>query len=267
MDKHQLKQLFRLVKEQRPLVHHITNQVTMNDCANVTLAIGASPVMTIGEKEVKEMVRLADALVLNIGTLTDSIFTSIVLAGQQANENGIPVIFDPVGAGGTTYRTERAIELLEKVKVSIIRGNGSELEALLGGKSVTRGVDEGKITKAREEIATQLAKQTGAVTVVSGEKDFISNGKTTVQLSNGHPWLSKITGTGCMSTSIIGSFAGTKCPIFDAAIVGASVIGIAGERAYRKLREDDGIGTFKMKLMDEIFFMDGERWVEEVHDQ
>lgn len=259
-----MKDLFAKIKERHPLVHHITNTVTINDCANVTLAIGASPVMATSLNEVADMVKLADALVINMGTITDSTFESMVLAGKAANKKGIPVVFDPVGVGATPYRTEKAIQLLKEVNVSIVRGNASEVLALIGGDAETRGVDAGSVSTSKKELAIKASQVLNMITVISGEVDCVSNGSETVQIENGDIWLTRITGTGCMTTSLIACFAGITDDLFLAAITGMSVMSLAGERAKKTISENDGIGTYRMKLMDEIFLMDEQNWEEGV---
>ncbi|TQR14196.1 hydroxyethylthiazole kinase [Psychrobacillus soli] len=264
MNKKVVGELFSLVRCRNPLVHHITNTVTINDCANVTLAIGASPVMATSVEEVEEMVQLANALVLNIGTIQAETFSAMILAGKAANEKGIPVIFDPVGVGATSYRKKIAGELLEKVRVTIIRGNASEIDSLVGGKGKTRGVDAEDKSFDVTQLATKAANLFSCVVVVSGKVDVVSNGKEIVQIENGDTWLTKVTGTGCMTTSLIGSFAGTTDDYFSASIAGMSAMSLAGERAKKNLSEGAGIGQFKVKLMDEIFHLDEYIWGKEV---
>lgn len=264
MNKKVVGELFPLVRSVNPLVHHITNTVTINDCANVTLAIGASPVMATSIEEVEEMVHLANALVLNIGTIQADTFSAMILAGKAANEKGIPVIFDPVGVGATTYRKKLAGELIEQVRVTIVRGNASEINSLVGGKGKTRGVDSWDKSIVAKELAIKAANLFSCVVVVSGKVDVVSNGKENVQIENGHTWLTKVTGTGCMTTSLIGSFAGATDDYFSASIAGMSAMSLAGERAKRNLSEGAGIGQFKVKLMDEIFHLDENIWGKEV---
>ena len=264
MNKEIITELFTRLKEKQPLIHHITNNVTINDCANATLAIGGSPVMATSIKEVADMVKLANALVINFGTIDDSTYEAMIRAGQAANEKGIPVIFDPVGVGATPFRTERAFDYLQKVNVSIVRGNATEVFALIGGKAITRGVDAGEISVDKEELAVKAAKQLKAIAVISGELDVISNGEVTVKIANGDIWLTRITGTGCMTASLIGCFAGITDDLFSAAIAGMSVMSLAGERARAQMKERDGMGTYLVKLMDEISLMTGEIWKEEV---
>lgn len=264
MNKKVVGDLFSLVRSRNPLVHHITNAVTINDCANVTLAIGASPVMATSVEEVEEMVQLANALVLNIGTIQAETFSAMILAGKAANEKGIPIVFDPVGVGATSYRKTLAKELLQKVGVTIIRGNASEIQSLIGGVGKTRGVDVGDNTLDGKELAMKAANLFSCVVVVSGKVDVVSNGKEIVQIENGDTWLTKVTGTGCMTTSLIASFAGTTDDYFSASIGGMSAMSLAGERAKKDLSEGAGIGQFKVKLMDEISHLDENIWRKEV---
>ena len=260
MIREQTKDLFALVKEQQPLVHHLTNAVTINDCANVTLAIGGRPVMASAIEEVADMVQLAQALVINFGTMNDEMFEAIIKAGQTANEKGIPVIFDPVGVGATPFRTNRARVLLEKVKPSVVRGNASEVLSLIGGVGQTRGVDSANTTISKNELAKMAAKHLNAITVISGEQDFVSDGSEVIGIHNGDVWLTKITGTGCMTASIIGCFAGVTNNMLAAAVAGMSTMSLAGEQAKQQLKQNEGIGTYRVKLMDAISLMDGESW-------
>ncbi|MBU8878454.1 hydroxyethylthiazole kinase [Bacillus sp. FJAT-29790] len=255
-----IKDLFSKIRDQHPLVHHLTNTVTINDCANATLAIGGSPVMATSLDEVEDMVNLADALVINFGTIDNLTYEAMVIAGQAANKKGIPVVFDPVGVGATRFRSERANDFLKNVNVSIVRGNATEVYALIGGKAQTRGVDAGELSLSKEELALKASQQLQAITVISGEHDAISNGEKCIQIANGDIWLTRVTGTGCMTASLIACFAGLTDDLFSAAIAGMSVMSLSGERAKKALHENDGIGTFRIKLMDEIFQMDEHIW-------
>ncbi|MBA4536777.1 hydroxyethylthiazole kinase [Bacillus aquiflavi] len=263
--KNSIKQLFDDVRTKNPLIHHITNTVTMNDCANVTLAIGGSPVMADSPEEAPAMTELAQALVINFGTIATDTFQAMIKAGKAANHLGIPVIFDPVGVGATSFRTEKAKELLKEVNIQLIRGNVTEVMGLLGLSAETRGVDAGKTSIDRQQLATKAAQEFRSIVVISGKIDVISDGQNIVSIANGHEMLTKITGTGCMTASLIGCFAGVTENFFHAAIAGISIMSIAGERAVRSLRQGEGVGTFKVKLFDEISSIDGGRWEEEVN--
>lgn len=264
MDLSNIQALFEKVKSQKPLVHHITNPVTVNDCANVTLAIGGSPVMADCYKEVEEMVALASALMINFGTITDDSLKAMKLAVSKANELRIPVVFDPVGVGATNYRTENAKALLAELKIDIIRGNQSEIAALTGTEVNTRGVDAGDVAEEAHITAIKAAEKFQAVVVVTGKTDVVTDGRACVLIENGHEWLTRLTGTGCSSGSLIASFAGVTENLLEAAAAGISTMGICGERAKRQLAETDSLGTFKVKLMDEISLIDDETWIKEV---
>ena len=264
MRKTTMATLFSIIQKENPLVHHMTNVVTINDCANVTLAVGASPVMATSIEEVEEMVHLAEALVINLGTIQPDLFDAMILAGKAANQKGIPVVVDPVGVGATRFRFEKAKELLREVNVAVIRGNASEVYSLIGGDTKTRGVDSGEITITRQELARQAARLFSCVVVVSGKVDVISNGDELLQIENGDSWLQNITGTGCMATSIIGSFSGITEDTFLASALGMSIMSLAGERAKRRLQEGEGIGMYKVRLMDEISTMNEQVWMKEV---
>ncbi len=255
MEKNQFQQLLARVRQKKPLIHQLTNQVTINDCANVTLAIGASPVMTASKHEVRDMVRLADALVVNFGTLNDDMYESMLIAGHTANNKGIPVVLDPVGAGATPYRTEKIREFLQKVRVAAIRGNISEIHALSSRSSTTRGVDAGDVAEDPQEIAGHAARIFSTVVAVTGVTDYISDGTTTYRLNNGDPALTSISGTGCMSTALIASFSAVCESRLHAAAAGVSVMSIAGEVA-KKETENAGLGTYRVKLMDAISLFD-----------
>ncbi|CAH0206089.1 Hydroxyethylthiazole kinase [Peribacillus sp. Bi96] len=256
--------LFGKVRARKPLIHQITNFVTVNDCANATLAIGGSPVMTSSPREVEEMVNLADALVLNFGTIDDKALEAMEIAGKAANAKNIPVILDPVGVGATSYRTEKVAELLKKVTFQIIRGNASEILRLMGGDIVTRGVDSGELQISNAELAACAANKLNSVIVVSGAMDAVSDGKNTSIIHNGNLLLTNVTGTGCMATALIGTFSGVTDDFYSAAVAGISTMSISGELAAAKLQKDEGTGTFRVRLIDAISRMDKEIWLNEV---
>lgn len=243
----------REVKEKSPLVHHITNYVTVNDCANIVLALGGSPVMADDIKEVEEMVSFASALVINIGTLNERTINSMIKAGIRANELNIPVILDPVGVGATALRTKTAKVLLEKVKFAVIRGNMSEIKFIAGIDVDIKGVDSVASDEGALAIAQNLARRLSTVVAITGARDIITDGKRYCLVDNGHKILSRVTGTGCMSTSLIGTYMGVTEDSLIAAIAGIITMGIAGEKSYESLKEDEGIGTFKGRLFDNIY--------------
>jgi len=252
--------LLNKVRENKPLVHHITNYVTVNDCANITLAIGASPVMADAIGEAADIAGIARAVVLNMGTLNERTIPSMIAAGKAANAKGIPVVFDPVGAGASKLRNDTAADLIREVKLSVIRGNISEIKFIAGLSSQTKGVDasDGDIAAAggAGEAAKALARKLGCVVVISGAVDVISDGKKTVFVENGHPMLGNLTGTGCMCSSLIGSFCGAAPDEPLAAAAAAMMcMGIAGELAYESAGQR-GNGSFRASLHDAISRMD-----------
>jgi len=252
--------LLNKVRESKPLVHHITNYVTVNDCANITLAIGASPVMADAVGEAAEIAAVARAVVLNIGTLNERSIPSMITAGKTANAKDIPVVFDPVGAGVSKLRNDTAASITGELKLSVIRGNISEIKFVAGLSSRTKGVDasESDIAGADSagKIAQTLARRLGCVVVISGAVDAVSDGKKTVFVENGHPMLGSLTGTGCMCSSLIGSFCGAAPEEpFAAAVAAMMCMGIAGEMAYENAGQR-GNGSFRAALHDAISRMD-----------
>lgn len=240
------------VREQNPLVHQITNYVSVNDCANVTLAIGASPVMAQDIHEVAEMVSHAKALVVNIGTLQSPNMEAMLTAGRRAKELSIPVVFDPVGVGATKYRTNMAKQFIREISPDIIRCNMSELKVLCEMETTVKGVDSTATSEGGEQAAKQLAAQIGGTVAVTGAVDIVICGKRCVKIANGHPLLTRVTGTGCMTTALVASYAAIG-NAFDGAVAGILSMGIAGEQAAAHLKENEGIGTFKVRLLDSIF--------------
>lgn len=240
-----------LIREKRPLVHSITNFVVMNETANATLCIGALPIMSHAAEEVEEMVRLAGALVLNIGTLTPDWVESMALAGRQANASGIPVILDPVGAGATTLRTTASKRLLEDIRISIVRGNAGEVATLAGIAAEVRGVEHIGASESAETIAAEFARMYGCTVAITGVVDVVSDGERTVRISNGHAMLSKVVGTGCMSNVIVGAFAAVQSDPFVAAVGGLTAFGIAGQVAAHDTGNRPG--TFHTVLYDILY--------------
>jgi len=251
--------LLNKVRENKPLVHHITNYVTVNDCANITLAIGASPVMADAIGEAADIAAIARAVVLNMGTLNERTIPSMIAAGKAANAKGIPVVFDPVGAGASKLRNDTAADLIREVKLSVIRGNISEIKFAAGLSSQTKGVDASDSDIAGADsagTAQALAQKLGCVVVISGAVDTISDGAKIVLVENGHPMLGNLTGTGCMCSSLIGSFCGAAPDEPLAAAAAAMMcMGIAGELAYENAGQR-GNGSFRAALHDAISRMD-----------
>jgi len=244
----------RRVREKRPLVHNITNYVVMNFTANALLACGASPVMAHAAEEVEEMVSLAGALVLNIGTLSPSWVEAMRKAAKRANALHVPVILDPVGAGATRLRTDSAARLIEEVSIHVIRGNASEILSLAGEKSGTRtkGVDSVHTVDQATEAVIELAKELETTLAVTGAVDLITDGRRVCRVMNGHEMMSHVTGTGCAATVMIGAFLAICPDHLEAATTGLSYFGLAGEKAAAKA---SGPGSFQIALLDALYGM------------
>jgi hydroxyethylthiazole kinase len=244
----------RALREAKPLVHQITNYVVMNETANATLSLGALPVMAHAREEVEEMVGLAGALVLNIGTLSPHWVEAMLLAGRRANERGIPVVLDPVGAGATRYRTETAKRLLDELDVTVLRGNAGEVATLVGVEAEVRGVESIGAGGDPADLAREAARALGLVASVTGPVDHVSDGQSVLAVANGHELLGRVSGTGCMSTALTGCFLAAKPeqPL-EAAAEALAAFGVAGEDAARDAR---GPGTFHAKLYDALAALD-----------
>ena len=244
-----ISDLFTRVREKRPLIHHITNYVTVNDCANITISVGAAPVMADAPEEVCEMVTFAGALVLNIGTLNKGQIESMLLAGAMANDRRIPIILDPVGAGATQFRTKSAQRLLDELKITILKGNAGEIGILAGAEAFVRGVDSHGVSGDPLRIAQHFAKEAGVTVVISGATDIVTDGKRILLVENGHPMLGSISGTGCMAASVTGAFAAVADDPVTASAAALAAFGIAGERAAAGAQ---GPYSFKTALFDEM---------------
>lgn len=244
------------VRKEVPLVHHITNMVVMNDCANITLHIGGSPVMAHALQEVEEMVALADCLILNVGTLTADLVESMVKAGRGANQKGIPVLLDPVGAGATGLRTKASQRLMNELKIDIIKGNAGEISVLAGLEGRVRGVDSVGESAEPQKVVEKLAAETGSCVVMTGPVDWVSHGDRTFSVKNGHVLLSKLSGTGCILGSIIGAFAGVLKDPLTASLSGLVCLGVAAELAAEK---ESMPASFKRTLFDEVYVLDREK--------
>ncbi|WP_236896075.1 hydroxyethylthiazole kinase [Clostridium beijerinckii] len=248
--------LLNEVRNKKPLVHNITNYVTVNDCANILLAIGASPIMADDIKEAADITKISSALVINIGTLNERTIESMIASGKKANELNIPVVFDPVGAGASEFRNSTTKRLLEEVKISVLRGNMSEIKFISGLGSTTKGVDASE-NDARTgndegvEVAKSLAKKLQCTVAITGVTDIISDGERVVILENGTKMLSNVTGTGCMTTALIGAFCGAGSDYFIGAVSGIISMGISGEIALDKAGKI-GTGSFHIAIIDAI---------------
>ena len=244
------------IKSLKPLVHHITNWVTIYDCANITRCVGALPVMAHAIEESSDMTGIAQSLVLNIGTLTPNLVRSMISAGKRANVLGIPVVLDAVGAGATKLRTDKAKEILKEVKVSIIKGNAGEIGTMADIRAEVKGVESMGVEGSVEEIAKSLAKKYSLTVVVTGEEDVVSDGGKVYFVSNGHEMMGSIVGTGCMLASVIGAFAAVEKDFAKASAYALVCFGIAGELAAEKAK---GPGTYKEMFYDELYNLDKEK--------
>jgi hydroxyethylthiazole kinase len=246
----------RVLRERKPLVHQITNYVVMNETANATLALGALPVMAHAREEVEEMVALAGALVINIGTLSPHWVDAMLAAGKGATSRGTPVVLDPVGAGATSYRTETAKRILDEVDVTVLRGNAGEIATLVGVDAEVRGVESIGAGGEPAELAREAARALGVVASVTGPVDHVSDGETVLAVANGHELLARVTGTGCMSSAITGCFLAAKPeePL-AAAAEALAAFGVAGEDAARDAK---GPGSFHVNLYDALAALDPE---------
>jgi len=242
------------MRGRKPLVHQLTNYVVMNETANATLAVGALPVMAHAVEEVEEMVGLASALVLNIGTLSERWIDAMLLAGRAASARPIPVVLDPVGAGATTYRTETANRILDAVSVTVLRGNAGEVATLVGVQAEVRGVESIGASLAPAELAAEAARSLGVVASVTGPVDHVSDGERVLAVSNGHELLAAVTGTGCMSSALTGCFLAVKPdePL-EAAAEALAAFGVAAEDAAAGA---EGPGTFHARLYDALAALD-----------
>lgn len=255
--------MFANVREKCPLIHNITNYVTVNDCANVLLACGGSPIMSDDKEEVAEITTICSGLNINIGTLNQRTIVSMLIAGKKANELNHPVVLDPVGAGASKLRTETAMQLLEEVKFAVIRGNISEIKTLALGSGTTKGVDADIADRVTEEnlddvvaFAKTFAEKTGAVIAITGAIDIVADDKKAYCIRNGHPMMASVTGTGCQLSAMTAAFvtANPEHPL-EAAAAAVSAMGYAGEMAHSRLNEMDGNSTYRNYIIDAIYNM------------
>lgn len=243
------------VRAKRPLIHHITNYVTVNDCANVTICIGAAPVMAHARDEVAEMVSMAGALVLNIGTLDDDQVDSMIRAGVKANSLHIPIILDPVGAGATRLRTDSAQRLLQELDIAVLKGNAAEIATLAGAEGDIKGVDSYGITGEPLEVAKAFANELGFIVAITGPTDIVTDGTRVLLVDNGHPLMGKVSGTGCMAASLTGAFVAVTKDHLAATAAALAALGLAGEKAAQ---HSSGPASFKVALLDEIYHLTAE---------
>jgi hydroxyethylthiazole kinase len=238
------------IRARKPLIHNITNYVVMNYTANALLAMGASPVMAHASNEVEDMVALAGALVLNIGTLTDAWIDSMLKAGNKATELGTPIILDPVGSGATALRTYSAKKIIDAVRISVIRGNPSEILSLRHENSKTKGVDSVHSVDEAAQTARILARELRTTLAITGPVDLITDGNRIVRVSNGHPLMGYVTGTGCTATVTIGAFLAVDDDPVSAAATALAFFGLTGEVAAGKAGAP---GSFMIQMLDALY--------------
>lgn len=241
------------IRQNQPLIHNITNLVVMNSSANALLALGASPVMAHALREVKDMVKISSALVANIGTLSADWVEAMDLAMQQARDSNKPIVLDPVGAGATPYRTQVTRRLLQSNPVTVIRGNASEIAAIVSDESTTKGVDATSPSQNPQEAARILVEQYNCIVVVSGEVDAICSRHQTLHVANGHPLMSKVTGMGCNTSAFIAACLSATSPALIAAAEAMAIAGIVGEMAAEKAA---GPGSLPVHFLDILYNLD-----------
>ncbi len=259
--KNNLDSILGNVRTKTPYIHCITNYVTVNDCANILLACGASPIMADDENEVEDITTLCNALVINTGTLNERTINSMLKAGKKANLVKHPVILDPVGAGASRFRTETVERLLQEVKFDVIRGNASEIKCISRGAASTKGVDADQADYITEQsidstvkAAKALAERTGAIIAITGQIDIVADASKAYVIRNGNTMMSRITGTGCMLTAVLGAMcAANPESMLEAAAVGVSMMGVCGELAFAKTQEQkEGTASFRIHLIDSM---------------
>lgn len=255
------------VRKNKPLIHNITNYVTVNDCANILLACGASPIMSDDLGEVEEITSICSGLNINMGTLNQHTIPSMFLAGKKANELNHPIILDPVGVGASKLRTKTALQLLKELRFTVIRGNISEIKALALGTGTTKGVDAHVTDIVNEKnleetvnFAKKFAERTGAIIGITGAIDIVTNTEEAYIIRNGHPIMSKITGTGCMLTAMIAAYvAANPDNILEATAGAICAMGICGEQAYDRLAKEEGNSSCKNYIIDQVYNLTGEQ--------
>lgn len=249
------------VRKKCPLIHNITNYVTANDCANVVLACGASPIMADEKDEVADITAICAGLNINMGTISKPKIESMWIAGKKANELHHPIVLDPVGVGISKLRRDTAMQFLQEIQFTVIRGNVSEIKKLALGIGTEKGVDAADcITEENmDEIvafAKVFAKETGAIVVLTGAVDIVADGQKAYCIRNGHPMMSSITGTGCQLSAMIAAYISANPEnLFIAVVAAVSAMGYAGEIAYARLSELDGNATYRTYIIDAIYNM------------
>ncbi|HPJ96917.1 MAG TPA: hydroxyethylthiazole kinase [Syntrophales bacterium] len=252
IEKVRIWQNLQRIREEKPIIHNITNYVVMNSTANALLALGASPVMAHAPEEVADIVDIASALVINIGTLSRAWVRAMHRAMTEAGRKGIPIIIDPVGAGATAYRTKTVHDLVKTATPAIIRGNASEIMALANSGVQTRGVDSLATSRHALYTAQLLSRELKTVICISGEADYCVHLERLVRISNGHPMMPMVTGLGCTATALCGAFSAVEKDPLAAAVCAMAVMGLAGEMAGK---DCPGPGTFQIRFLDALYQM------------
>lgn len=256
-----MKEMLENVSKKMPLIHNITNYVTVNDVANILLACGGSPIMADDIGEAAEITTICGGLVINIGTLNSNTIESMFAAGRKANELGHPVVLDPVGAGASKLRTETAFRLMDEIRFTVIRGNASEIKTLALGNGTTRGVDADTADAVKEDtldgavtFAKGFARKVNAVIIITGAIDIVADADTAFCILNGHPMMSSITGSGCQLSALTAAFvtANPDAPL-KAAAAAVCAMGLCGEKAYARMEKKDGNSTYRNYLIDAIY--------------
>lgn len=261
-----IKECLENVRKNVPLVHNITNYVTVNDVANVILACGGSPIMSDDEGDVEDITSICGGLNINIGTLNKNTIPSMYLAGKKANELGHVVLLDPVGAGASKLRTDTAVGLMKKIRFDVIRGNISEIKTLAYGSGSTKGVDADVADAVTEDtldnavaFVKKLSAETGSIITVTGAIDLVADGETCYVIRNGRPEMGKITGTGCQLSGMMTAYVvANQDNKLEAAAAAVMVMGLAGEIGYSHLQAFEGNSTYRNRIIDAIYNMDGD---------
>ncbi len=262
-----MKTYLENVRNKAPLIHNITNYVTVNDCANIVLACGASPIMADDENEVEEITAICDGLNINIGTLNSRTIEAMILAGKTANKLHHPVVLDPVGVGASSFRSATAKRLLDEVKFTVIRGNISEIKTLAGISATTQGVDASVADRVTEEnldeaisFAKAFAKKRGAIIAITGAIDIVCNEEKAYVIGNGNPMMTTVTGTGCQLSAMTAAYvAANPNDTLGAVAAAVCAMGLAGEIAYSRLTELDGNSSYKNYIIDAVYNMTGQQ--------
>lgn len=261
-----MKRQFDLLRKTMPLIHNITNYVTVNDVANILLACGGSPIMSDEVEDVEDITSICNGLNINIGTLHKSSIEGMLRAGKKANDLHHPILLDPVGAGASKFRTETALKLMQELNLAVIRGNISEIKTLALGSGTTKGVDADVSDAVKEENLEQaiefvkaFSKKTGTIIAVTGRIDLVTDGNRCYVIRNGRPEMGKITGTGCQLSGMMTAFI-TANPdeMLEAAAAAVCAMGLAGEIGWSRMQTGDGNATYRNRIIDAIYNMTGD---------